>query len=109
MMIYSLVKYLIQTQLRLQDIKITIFKPESYPNDLLEICYFYISQMKSSLDKIFYKVVYHLIIYMCVFFVNLNDFFTVVSISFHKNYGFHQIYFHFVSLSSYSCIYTSTF
>jgi hypothetical protein len=41
---------------------------ESYPNDLLEICYFYISQMKSSLDKIFYKVVYHHIIYMCEFF-----------------------------------------
>ena len=53
MMIYSLVKYLVQTQLRLQDIKITIFKPENYPNDLLEICYFYISQTKSSLDKIF--------------------------------------------------------
>ena len=30
--------------------------------------YFYISQMKSSLNKIFYKVVYHHIIYMCGFF-----------------------------------------
>jgi len=67
-MIYSLVKYLVQTQIRLQNIKITIFKPESYPNDLLEICYFYISQTKSSLDNIFYKVVYHHIIYMCNFY-----------------------------------------
>ena len=35
---------------------------------LLEICYFYISQTKSNLDKIFYNVVYHRIIYMCDFF-----------------------------------------
>ena len=33
-----------------------------------EIYYFYISQTKSSLDRIFYKVVYHHIIYMCDFF-----------------------------------------
>jgi hypothetical protein len=41
---------------------------KSCPNDLLEICYFYISQIKSSLDKIFYKVVYYHIIYMYDFF-----------------------------------------
>ena len=34
----------------------------------LEICYFYISQTKLRLNKIFYKVVYHRIIYMCDFF-----------------------------------------
>ena len=68
MMIYNLVKYLVQIRLRLRDIKITIFKPESWPDDLLEICYFYISQTKSSLDKTFYKIVYHHIIYMCDFF-----------------------------------------
>ena len=68
MMVHNFVKYLVQTQLLLWDIKITIFKPESCPNDLLEICYFYISQMKPSLDNIFYKVVYHHIIYMCDFF-----------------------------------------
>ena len=34
----------------------------------LEFCYFYISQIKSSLDKIFYKIVYHHIIYLCDFF-----------------------------------------
>jgi hypothetical protein len=68
MMIHHLVKYLVQTRLRLWDIKITNFKPESCPNDLLEICYFCISQTKSSLDKIFYNIVYHHIIYMCDFF-----------------------------------------
>ena len=54
--------------LGLRDIKITNFKPRSCLDDLLEICYFYISQTKSSLDKIFYKIVYHHIIYMCDFF-----------------------------------------
>ena len=64
--------------------KITNFKPENYPDDLLEICYFYISQMKSSLDKIFYKIVYHHIIYMCDFLVNLDDYFAIVCIGFHE-------------------------
>ena len=68
MMIHNLVKYLIQTRLQLWDIKIINFKRESCPYDLLEICYFYISQTKSSLDKIFYKIVYYHIIYMCDFF-----------------------------------------
>ena len=44
MIIHNLIKYLVQTRLRLWDIKITNFKPESCPDDLLEICYFYISQ-----------------------------------------------------------------
>ena len=35
------------------------------------------------MDKIFYKVVYHHIIYMCDFFFNLDDFFIVVCMSFH--------------------------
>ena len=39
------------------------------------ICYFYMSQTKSSLDKNIYKVVYHHIIYMCDFSVNLDNFF----------------------------------
>ena len=73
MMTYNLIKYLVQTRLRLRDIKITNFKLESCPHDLLEICYFYILQTKSSLDIIFYKIVYHRIIYMCDFLVNLND------------------------------------
>ena len=75
MMIHNLIKYLVQTRLRLWDIKITNFKPESCPDDLLEICYFYISQTKSSLNKIFYKVVYHHIIYMYDFFGEFRQFF----------------------------------
>ena len=50
----------------------------------LEICYSYISQMKSILDKIFYKVVYHHIIYICDFLVNLDDFFAIICTSFHE-------------------------
>jgi hypothetical protein len=91
MMIHNLVKYLIQTRLRLWDIKITNFKPESCLNNLLEICYFYILQMKSSLDKIFYKVVYHHIIYICDFLVNLDNFFAMVYMAFHERCGFHLI------------------
>jgi len=68
MMIHNPVKYLIPTRIHLWDIKITNFKPERCPQNLLEICYFYISLMNSSLDKIFYRVVYHHIIYMCEFF-----------------------------------------
>ena len=47
--------------------------------------------MKSSLNKIFYKVVYHHIIYMCVFLVNLDDLFAMVCTSFYEDYGFHQM------------------
>ena len=43
-------------------------KLRSCSDDLLKICFFYISQTKSSLNKIFYKVVYHHIIYKCDFF-----------------------------------------
>jgi len=68
LMIHNIVKYLVQNQLCLWDIKITNFKLERCPQDLLEICYFYISQTNLSLDKILYKVVYHHIIYMCDFF-----------------------------------------
>ena len=68
MMIHNFTKYFIQTRLRLWDIEITIFKQENCADDLLEICYFYISQMKLNLDKIFYKIVCHYIIYMCDFF-----------------------------------------
>ena len=60
MMIHNLIKYLVKTRLCLWDIKITNF---------------YISQTKSSFEKIFYKVVYHHIIYMYNFLVNLDNFF----------------------------------
>ena len=74
-LVHNFIKYHVQTRLRLWDIKRTNFKPGSCPDDLLEICYFYISQTKSSLEKIFYKIVYHHIIYMCDFLVNLDSFF----------------------------------
>ena len=46
--------------------------------------YFYISQTKLSLDLIFYKVVYHHIIYMCDFFDEFKQLFVVIYMSFHK-------------------------
>jgi hypothetical protein len=63
------------TPLHLWNIKITNFKPETCPYDLLVICYFYISQTKSSFNKIFDKVMYHHIICTCDFCVNFDDFF----------------------------------
>jgi len=45
------------------------------------------------LDRIFCKIVYHHIIYMCDFFVNLDDFFVVVCTNFYEGRGFHQIRF----------------
>ena len=53
----------------------------------LENCYFYISKKNSSLDKIFYKVMYHHIIYMCDFLMNLDDFFIIICTHFHKAHG----------------------
>ena len=44
--------------------------------------------MKSSLDKIFYKVVHYHIIYMYDFLVNLNDIFIVICTNFLESYGF---------------------
>ena len=63
--------------------KITLFV-KTHANYNKKIYLFYISQTKSSLDKIFYKIVYHRIIYMCVFFINLDDFFVVICTSFHE-------------------------
>jgi len=68
MMIHNLVKYLVQIRLCLWDIKITNFKPVILSIWFVRKLFFYISQTKSSLNKIFYKVVYHHIIYMCDFF-----------------------------------------
>ena len=47
--------------------------------------------MKSSLDRIFYKIVYHRIIYICDFFVNLDDFFYRGLHKFSRKLSFHQI------------------
>ena len=70
--------------------RITIFKKEKSVF-FFENCYFYISQTKSNLYKIFYNVVYHHVIYMNDFLVNLDDFFTVVCTSFHEGRDFHPI------------------
>jgi hypothetical protein len=55
-MIHNLVKYLVQTRHCLCDIKITFF---------LNLLFLYLTKM-SSLDKIFYKIVYHHVIYVCI-------------------------------------------
>jgi len=64
MMIHNLVKYLVQTRID-------------------------ISQMNSNLDKIFYKIVYNHIIYMCDFLMNLDNFFVMVYTGFYEGCGFH--------------------
>ena len=75
MIIQNLTKYVVQNRFCLWDIKITNFKQIILTAFWFEICYFHISQTKSSLDKIFYKIVYHHIIYMCNFFGEFRWFF----------------------------------
>ena len=58
---------------------------------MLEICYFYISQTKSSLDKIFYKIVCHHIICMCDFFGKFRRLFYRGLHGFSQQAGFHSI------------------
>ena len=84
MMIHNIVKYLVQTRLHLWNIKTTNFKPESCPDDLLEICYFYISQTKSSLDNIFKRLCIIISSTCVIFLVNLDNIFIVVYKSFHE-------------------------
>ena len=48
------------------------------------VCYFYISQIKSSLYEIFYKVVYHHVIYMCDFFGEFIRLFFIVFHGLHR-------------------------
>ena len=91
MMIHNFIKYFVQTRFCLRDIKITIFKPGNYPDDLLKICYFHISHTKSSLDKIFYKIVYYHIICMCDFFGKFRRFFGHDLHEFSQQTGLHSI------------------
>ena len=51
----------------------------------------YLVQTKSSLDKIFYKIIYHHIIYMCDFFGEFRRHFLRGLHGFSRNCGFHQI------------------
>ena len=92
MMIHNLAKYLVQTRLLLRDIyKNNKFLTNHLDSFWLEICYFYISQTKSSLEKLFYKVVYQYIIYMCDFFGEFRQLFYRGLHGFSRRCGFHQI------------------
>ena len=62
----------------------------------LEICYFYISQTKSSFDKVFYKIVYYHIIYMCDFFGDFRQLFYRGLYGFSQSCGLHQICSHYI-------------
>ena len=57
----------------------------------VEICYFYISQTKLSLDKIFYKIVCHHIICMCDFLGKFRRLFYRGLHEFSQQAGFHSI------------------
>ena len=91
MMIHNFVKYLVQTQTLFVRYKNNKFLINHLTAFCLEICYFYILQTKSSLDKIFYKVVYHHIIYMCDFFGEFRRLFCRGLHEFSWSCGFHQI------------------
>jgi len=58
--------------------------------NLLEICYFYILQTNSNLNKIFHKIMNIYIIYM-FFFINLDNFFVIARMGFYKDRGFYLI------------------
>ena len=64
---------------------------------------FFISQTKSSLDKIFYNVVHHHIIYMCDFLVNLDVFFYRGLHQFLRRLSFAQIRSHLKNLGDHYC------
>jgi len=64
MMMHNLVKYVVQTRLRL-------------------LLFLYLTNEVEFRQNI-YKIVYHHIIYMCDFLVNLDDFFVVVCTGFHE-------------------------
>ena len=76
MIIHNLVKYLCPNSNSFVRYKNNKFQTRKVcPQYPLEICYFYVSQTNSSLDKIFYKVMYHHIIYMCDLFVEFRRLF----------------------------------
>ena len=84
MMMHNFVKYLVQTRFHLWDIKRTNFKPGSCPNDLLEIYYFYLTNEVEFGQDILQDCVssYHLHVWF--FLMNLDNFFIVVCMDFHK-------------------------
>ena len=84
MMMHNFVKYLVQTRFHLWNIKRTNFKPESCPNDLLEIYYFYLTNEVEFGQDILQDCVssYHLHVWF--FLMNLDNFFVVVCMGFHE-------------------------
>ena len=81
MMIHNLVTYLFSNSTLFVRYKNNKFLINHLTTFCLEICYFYILQTKTSLDKMFYKVVYHHIIYMFDFFGEFRRLFCL---------GFHE-------------------
>jgi len=75
MMIHNIVKYLVQTRLRLWELLLF-----SYPTNEVEFGQDILQCCVSS------------IIYMSDFLVNLDDFFVIVYTGFHKNCGLHYLY-----------------
>ena len=70
------------------------FQQISNQEDVQMICQkfiIFISQTKSSLDKIFYKIVYHHIIYMCDFLCEFRRLFYHGLHGFSRSCGLHQI------------------
>ena len=64
MMIYNLVKYLVQTRLRFSDIKITIFNPEnSKLNDVRHefVLFFGYATLLRELHNVVHKLLYSLL------------------------------------------------
>ena len=87
MMIHNFVKYLVQTQFRLWDIKIT-----NHLDNLLawNLLFLYLTNEVEFGQDILQGCVssYHL--HVC-FFVNLDDYFAMIYTGFHKDCGFHLI------------------
>ena len=91
MMIHNFVKYFVQTRFYLWDIKITNLKPESCPDDLLEICYFISHKQSWFWTRYFARLCIIMSSTCVIFLVNLDEFFIVACTDFHEDCGFHRI------------------
>ena len=87
MMIHNLVKYLVQTQLRLWDLLLS--------GQLVGLKFVILISHKRSWVWTWYFARLCIIISSTyvIFFVNLDDFFAVVCMNFHEKCGLHQIFF----------------
>ena len=71
--------------------KITNFKLENCPDDLLEIYYFYMSQKSWVWTRYFTRLCIIILSTCVIFLVNFDDFSVMVCMGFHERCGFHQI------------------